>query len=795
MPLDNAQWQIDILASDMTAKAFASVTRSIQQLSAEQAKLNSSLGGSGGAAGQLKEMGDNVSSIVATGKSLIALALGQELIGWAKDAQQAVAALSDQAKALSINTDQLQAYQTLARSSGVGVDQLTGILAHFNAELGKAAQGDKDAADTFRSLGVRILDANGNVRPFADNLTDTARALVNSGSSAKSAADQMTLFGRAGAVLAPFLQGAAQGMTQLDAASKAAGQTVGGETIETFRRLEEQSEQNRIKIRNFYAEIAAPIEAAGLSWFARRLQEISYSLALINTHSGAFQQIKEIMNILSGGLAGSMWGQDAVLRATQSIDGLRTKAVEAEIELQRMQSAQKNAGGVGIFNFSGISDADIAKQQKNLAQAKANLASAEAVMAAFESSRVKAKQQSGPSIDSEIGDWSKYGANKFANSKASGRDRIGEEMIRLKGEIDAANASYEVLNRLAGSGIPLNEITLQADAVKRMGDELAKIGKYNENDPRIKALQALVLKWGEADLQAKQFSEALKTADATERQYGDGSLVLTEQLKALAAAWQTGLMSPQAYDLAITELTRNVEDLRLKNIGLQGGLPALAAGFEAAARQYGQQNTLFATGGQIFTQSMNLMDQAVSEFVQNGTINFTKLAQSFATMLLQMELRAAASFLFNQISGLFSSGGNLGMAEGTMGGGNSVTGMNGGMPIFGLQGRASGGDVSGGGTYLVGENGPEVVTFPADGHVFNRSQLGGMGGGASVTVNVINNSDSKVSTRQSTGPGGMPRIDILIDAMDAGLASNIARGKGPMAKVLAAGYGPGAPRN
>jgi len=40
----------------------------------------------------------------------------------------------------------------------------------------------------------------------------------------------------------------------------------------------------------------------------------------------------------------------------------------------------------------------------------------------------------------------------------------------------------------------------------------------------------------------------------------------------------------------------------------------------------------------------------------------------------------------------------------------------------------------------------------------------------------------------------MPRIDAMIDEIDAALARNIARGKGPTAKVLAAGYGAGAPR-
>jgi hypothetical protein len=48
--------------------------------------------------------------------------------------------------------------------------------------------------------------------------------------------------------------------------------------------------------------------------------------------------------------------------------------------------------------------------------------------------------------------------------------------------------------------------------------------------------------------------------------------------------------------------------------------------------------------------------------------------------------------------------------------------------------RAAGGPVMGGGTYLVGERGPELVTMGASGYVTPNHAMGG-GGGVNVTVN------------------------------------------------------------
>ncbi len=65
---------------------------------------------------------------------------------------------------------------------------------------------------------------------------------------------------------------------------------------------------------------------------------------------------------------------------------------------------------------------------------------------------------------------------------------------------------------------------------------------------------------------------------------------------------------------------------------------------------------------------------------------------------------------------------------------------------YGIEGRASGGLVSAGSTYLVGENGPELLTMGSNnGHITPNDQMGGL----KVSVNVINKGQSLKTTGQN----------------------------------------------
>ena len=95
-------------------------------------------------------------------------------------------------------------------------------------------------------------------------------------------------------------------------------------------------------------------------------------------------------------------------------------------------------------------------------------------------------------------------------------------------------------------------------------------------------------------------------------------------------------------------------------------------------------------------------------------------------------------------------------------------------------GKAIGGGVAGGTSYLVGERGPELFTPATAGRI---TPNGGMG----VTVNVINQSGQAVGAQQRSrsGANGEQIVDVVLTAIGESLANR----SGPVARGLESGYG------
>jgi hypothetical protein len=87
---------------------------------------------------------------------------------------------------------------------------------------------------------------------------------------------------------------------------------------------------------------------------------------------------------------------------------------------------------------------------------------------------------------------------------------------------------------------------------------------------------------------------------------------------------------------------------------------------------------------------------------------------------------------------------------------------------------ASGGVTRKGGSYLVGENGPEIVTLPGNTNVTPN------GGSLGTVVNVYNNTSSSVEVSEDKEG----EIDIIISK----LANDVRRGTGAFSTALESRY-------
>lgn len=131
------------------------------------------------------------------------------------------------------------------------------------------------------------------------------------------------------------------------------------------------------------------------------------------------------------------------------------------------------------------------------------------------------------------------------------------------------------------------------------------------------------------------------------------------------------------------------------------------------------------------TRAGSAIDAALAKAARNGSLSFADLEKTAVAVFAQIVASATQTSL----------GGGDGGLIGSLAGAVSS--------LFGSPGRATGGPVTGGQAYLVGERGPELFVPTAAGKI---AAVGGAAGGTvNVTVNVATPADASSAFMQRTG--------------------------------------------
>ena len=176
--------------------------------------------------------------------------------------------------------------------------------------------------------------------------------------------------------------------------------------------------------------------------------------------------------------------------------------------------------------------------------------------------------------------------------------------------------------------------------------------------------------------------------------------------------------------------------------------PELSATIDALSSELAKATA----GANSFADSQQKIVERAQEFnalgkdVMGGFISDLRQGKSAADALNNSLNKIADRLLDMALNSLFA----------TLPGGSGYTGA----PIKLAGARASGGPVSAGKPYLVGERGKEIVVPGQSGMVIPNNKIGA-GGGSKQVVNIYNNSGSEVS-KQSRNEGGVDVLDIFV---------------------------------
>jgi lambda family phage tail tape measure protein len=708
----NGSLGLDFTARDLSGPAFASLNQKLDQVASKTESMAGAM--------------ERASPAAETFKGVLSALTVDKLIDDFEEFNDRVvkqtAGFKDMAERLQLTTTQYQALRLASVEAGTSQEVLQTSLVKFLSTLGGAEQGLKSNVEALDQLGVKILNANGTIRPTNDLLQEAAQSLLQMQDGALKARLETELFGRSGADLNPMLDSLAKGVDALTAKFQQAGLIVDQDTVEKLHRLEVQSQASQARFEAFYATVATPIYLGVMDEISRKLIEITNRTAQAH---GAWQKFVALIGANDISLKPMGMDPDQLSRLQQMA------ALQSQIASFDGRIANHRQGDAPTDLLQAKRD-QLQAQLDSLRSAYGQAANAGAKDAEIAAERDRLMNDDLPAKDS----FHTAGAkNPTVKSGAGKRDQVGDSIARLEKEKIAAD---QALARLmaASTSEPLDQIKQQVDLQKKIDDEVAKLGIKAKDDPRRAQLEAEVTAQVKAEDALKRYQEAMAYADQITRKYGDGSLALNDTMRKLNDAYATGRLSTEAFTMAVNDATYAQQQQELQSKSQGTGLDSLAAGFEYAANAYAHQNTMFQTGAQVFQQSTQIMSNAMTNWRKTGQFDMQAFLSSWLDMIDQMLMKWASAQLFGQMGG-GQGGGLFGdlvsgiddffttSAADSAAAGNIAAGAG---SYAGAVPFADGGDYQAGVPRLVGERSEEVDIPGTSGTILNRDKLAKMMG-------------------------------------------------------------------
>lgn len=157
---------------------------------------------------ELKRYEGQLNNLVKAGTALAAVgtAAVASLFGIARATANAGDEARKTAQRVGASTEEWQQFRHAAELAGVGAGEAQSSIQKLSRSMADAERGTGRAGQVFSDLGVNIHDAiTGELRPSIDVLEDVATALGGVQSEAQKTDIMMTLLGRSGGNMAPFL--------------------------------------------------------------------------------------------------------------------------------------------------------------------------------------------------------------------------------------------------------------------------------------------------------------------------------------------------------------------------------------------------------------------------------------------------------------------------------------------------------------------------------------------------------------------------------------------------------------
>lgn len=456
--------RIVLKATDETKAAFDSAKASFDGIKTAAGQLQGILGPLGAALG----VGIGIAAFTNTTKQVLEL----------EDT------LLKMSQRTGVAVESLSTLRYAADLSGVGLDDLNGLLVKLNKTLGEAGAGDEKAAKFLSQFGIAAKDAKSGALSADEALKRIADRFSTAPDGINKTSAALELAGKSAASLIPFLNQGREGIEALQSEARKLGLEISNNAAKQAEALNDQ-----LRTLKFAAESA---RIAMVNDMVPALNDITKAMRDATLKGGLFSGV--MAGIKTALLGGDQYKNDIeLIRLTE-------KKLALEQQLQDAQDTTKAFRGV---NATKVKEelADTEAQLKVVLATRTEMektAKAEAEAARIaEERRNKGNQiQLKPSADLD-----KYTAQLKAVQSFA--DTISQQLTgKLGGEFDQLRKkASDVFGKVELNKLNPKQAEEYAAALKKVNGEIGQLERLDTIDKQLK-------------YQAESFNAIAKAADS-----------------------------------------------------------------------------------------------------------------------------------------------------------------------------------------------------------------------------------------------------------------------------------------
>ena len=186
--------------------------------------------------------GIKTSAKVIAGVAAGAIAAGAAIGGMVMNASNAAGEMVDLSLQTGISVEKLQEMKYVGDQLGVSQETMTGSMSTLVKAMGAAKDGSKDVIAGFDQLGVKVTDANGNLRDSEDVFQDTITALGKIPNETERDVLAMQLLGKSAQDLNPLIKASTDELDALKQEAHDVGAVMKTEDVEALESFGDEVE-------------------------------------------------------------------------------------------------------------------------------------------------------------------------------------------------------------------------------------------------------------------------------------------------------------------------------------------------------------------------------------------------------------------------------------------------------------------------------------------------------------------------------------------------------------------------